>query len=119
NEIVAGQGRDATIVRILDPVRHFKIVLTSLTTGIQVAHLFVAIIPICFLLLGRKRGPVSDTTGWVQPAGIIGLMDAGDYTVYLAPPYPLDWHLATSLDRLIVQLWPMVLFTVFLQLRSP
>jgi len=55
----------------------------------------------------------------VLPAGVIGLVCAGYYGIYLTTPHDLEWHLATSLDRLIVQLWPMVVFTTFLQLRSP
>lgn len=41
--------------------------------------------------------------------GIITLMLAGYYTVYLLTPWDLAWHLDTSLVRLLLQLWPVFL----------
>jgi|GEM_PF-231788 len=38
--------------------------------------------------------------------GIVTLMLAGYYTVYLLTPWDLAWHLDTSLVRLLLQLWP-------------
>lgn len=36
-----------------------------------------------------------------------------DATAYLLTPEPLEWHLRTSLDRLLMQLLPMVVVAVF------
>jgi hypothetical protein len=38
------------------------------------------------------------------------LMLAGYFTVYIITPNPLQEHLATSLDRLLIQLWPASVF---------
>lgn len=43
----------------------------------------------------------------------------GYFVIYLIAPLPLDWLLASSLNRLLIQLWPSVLFLVFLQARTP
>ncbi len=43
----------------------------------------------------------------------------GFYTVYLFTPIELSYHLGTSLDRVIVQIWPSLVFLIFLVLRSP
>ena len=50
-------------------------------------------------LLGRERG-----VAWV-----LGLTLAGYYAVYLITPWELAGHLASSLVRLLLQLWPAAL----------
>jgi hypothetical protein len=45
---------------------------------------------------------------------------AGIFLVYLATPRPLAWHLETSFDRLLLQLWPAALLLCARQLsQSP
>ena len=40
------------------------------------------------------------------------------FSVYLTTPYNLDWHLATSLDRLLLHFWPSIIFICFIASRS-
>jgi hypothetical protein len=49
----------------------------------------------------------------------VGLTLAGYFCVYLTSPYDLDWHLRTSLHRLLLQLWPSAVFLIFLLVRTP
>jgi hypothetical protein len=49
---------------------------------------------------------------------LIGLMIVGYSLVYQITPHPLDWHIWTSFDRLMIQLWPAFLFTFFASLGS-
>jgi hypothetical protein len=42
-------------------------------------------------------------------AVVIALMLAGYYVVYLLTPQDLQWHLNTSLVRLLLQLWPLAI----------
>ena len=41
-------------------------------------------------------------------------MLAGFYASYVVTPFDLNWHLATSLSRLIVQIWPGIVFVCFI-----
>lgn len=41
------------------------------------------------------------------------LIIAGYHFVYLTTPYDLIWHLTTSVDRLLMQLWPAALLALF------
>lgn len=43
----------------------------------------------------------------------------GYFLVYLTTPLPLDWLVETSLNRVLMQLWPSALFVFFLCMRSP
>jgi len=44
---------------------------------------------------------------------------AGYFFIYVITPYDLDWHLSTSVDRVISHLFPMIFFWVFIALQPP
>jgi hypothetical protein len=51
---------------------------------------------------------------------IFTLITLGSYfAVYLITPHDLDWHLMTSLNRLLLQLWPTIIFITFIAARTP
>jgi hypothetical protein len=117
NDLVAGQGFAESTARMFDPARHLTIVTAFLTEGIQLIQGFSVAVPLAFVLLGRRRVPASGS--FTLAAAVIGLMLAAYYATYLVTPYDVSWHMATSLDRLLLHLWPMTVLAVFLQLRSP
>jgi 4-amino-4-deoxy-L-arabinose transferase-like glycosyltransferase len=47
------------------------------------------------------------------------LMTGGYFMVYVITPHKLEWQLNFSLDRLLMQLWPLAIFTFFLLARTP
>jgi len=51
--------------------------------------------------------------------GAVGLTLAGYAFVYVTTPQDLAWHLRTSLQRVLLQLWPSTVFLFFLFLRTP
>jgi hypothetical protein len=75
-----------------------------------------------FLIVrGTDRNMVR-SFGWQSSVAVLSLVVAGYYVVYLATPIPLDYQLATSLDRLIIQLWPSLLLILGLMsstLKAP
>ena len=44
----------------------------------------------------------------------ISMVMLGFYGAFLVTPHDIDWHLETSLDRLVLQVWPIVVLTLFL-----
>lgn len=58
---------------------------------------------------------------WVTASCILALalIVTGYFFTYIITPRPLEWHLSTSLDRLFLQLWPSVIFTYFMIVRTP
>jgi len=119
NLLIAGQGLTETTARLFDPSRHLTIALAFVASSIQVIHAFAFILPVSFLLLGRHRDAANRTPCVLLPSGVIGLMLAAYYGIYLTTPLELKAHLSTSIDRLIVQLWPMAVFAIFMHLRAP
>jgi hypothetical protein len=48
---------------------------------------------------------------WLRPAAaLLALMTIGYFFVYVTTPHDLAWHLRTSLDRLVLQLLPGIVF---------
>lgn len=47
----------------------------------------------------------------------LALMAAGYLAVYLTTRQALDWHAQYSMERLLIQLWPVLLFALFLLLE--
>jgi hypothetical protein len=68
----------------------------------------LALLPLFGLALGFKLNRA--TMGCFV---VVGLMLVGFFGVYLVSPYPLEWHLESSLDRLYIQLLPAFLFGWF------
>jgi hypothetical protein len=105
--------------KLADPARYLEIgraLAAQLWTfggwPVPVAAVLVAYAAV----VGRTAGGLSAAG---PPALALALILAGYCAAYLLSPYPLGWHLATSLGRLLVQLWPSGLFTLFLALNVP
>jgi hypothetical protein len=45
---------------------------------------------------------------------VLALMLASYYLVYVTTPFDISWHVSTSIDRLLIQLWPSLVLAVFL-----
>lgn len=44
---------------------------------------------------------------------------SGYFVIYLIGPYDIKWWLDSSLDRLLIQLWPSVVFIFFMVVKAP
>lgn len=103
---------------IAEPSRWAKIIASFghniWTLGVPWAHpiLLLAILGFAFRLLPRE------TWKWWLFAAPAALL-AADFGIYLITMAGLDWHLNTSNNRLILQVWPAILFGYFLMLRAP
>jgi hypothetical protein len=53
------------------------------------------------------------------PLTILGTVMAGYFAIYLITPLDLGYHLGSSLERLLLQLWPIGLFVFFSGVREP
>lgn len=49
----------------------------------------------------------------------VGLTAAAEYGLYLITTADLDWHISTSVSRLVAQLWPSLVWFFFTILRQP
>jgi hypothetical protein len=67
---------------------------------------------VAFILLTGVYRPVFSSQGWRTIVLILVILAAGYYFVYLTTPVDLKWHLESSLDRVLLQLWPSILLTL-------
>jgi hypothetical protein len=70
------------------------------------------------LLLGIDPEQPRHRSSWIA-LGAAVLTLAGYVFVYVTTPQDLAWHLRTSLQRVLLQLWPSAVFLFFLFLRTP
>jgi hypothetical protein len=119
NEIVGGQGWEATLTRILDPSRYWYIVPTLVVAVLHLARPLVVVLPLWLLFLGPARNRPRGTRGLATAGAVPSLMLAGYFLVYLITPCDLHWHVNTSVDRLLLHLWPSGLWALFLWLATP
>lgn len=69
-----------------------------------------------FSLGVRETAPLEDV-GFRVCVLTLGFTALGYFVVYLITPYDIYWHLRFSLNRLLLQLWPSVIFVVFRKVR--
>jgi hypothetical protein len=50
---------------------------------------------------------------------MLALMLAGDFAIYILSANDLDWQLGTSLSRVLLQVWPLTVLTLFAFLAAP
>jgi hypothetical protein len=117
NDLVSGQSWQASLPRLADASRYWLIVKALVLNLVALVKVYVLVLPLCFFLLGRApRRPRLALHGIV---GVLGLMLAGYFFVYLTTPCDLTWHLSTSAIRLLMHLWPAAILAMFLSLSDP
>jgi hypothetical protein len=103
-DLIAGQGAP-TLERLADASRWLA---TAAAFAREGAFYAIAGGALLVLLARERRGaaPPGARFVWIT----LGLVLAGDFAVYVLTPHDLAWHLASSLERVLVQAWPLALF---------
>lgn len=100
------QSAGAMLAKIADGGRYARIAVEFAKGAAGVAELLV--LALFGLALGFKGNRET-----LACMAIVGLMLVGYYGVYVVTPYPLEWYLRSSVDRLYIQLLPGFLFGWF------
>ena len=115
--LVEGQSLTVILTRLMDPDRHMTVLGLIAQHAMRWSAPFAfAVFPIVSLVAAWMAVRIG---GVVRVMAIVlGLMLASYYVVYVTTPFDIAWHVSTSIDRLLVQLWPALVLTVFIGLRS-
>lgn len=123
NDIVSALGSTSTAMKILNFSRYVQTLkafaLSSMTfgKGFWITHP-LPILALYLIALGvRVEG--KNQRGIVALALALGLTGAGYFMTYIVTPLNLEWQLLTSLNRLLIQLWPSFVFLFFLLAKTP
>lgn len=121
SDIFGAAGRAGMMTRALDISRYTLIAREAIRHVWSFGPLIVSpfvLLAVYLFVTGRHEG-VRDRE--VVRAGTAALLltAAGYFLIYLLRDLDLRWLLDTSADRLLVQLWPGVVFLVMLSARAP
>jgi len=133
NDLMEGFSLDAAAAKLTDFSRYAEIAKTFFIQGISFTQGLIdlrvgmqlnpgavsILLLIVYLLLAGVRIDNRDRTGLVRTAAVLLLILAGYFFVYVMTPLDLGYHLATSLNRLFLQLWPSVIFLFFMTAGAP
>lgn len=109
-----------TAAKLADPARWLQIAAAFakmiLDLGVPWAHpvLLLAVLAVALGVVSKKEAA---SRLWLA-LPLAGLL-AADFAIYLITTADLTWHLGTSVNRLIVQVWPATLFVAFLLIQPP
>jgi hypothetical protein len=117
NDLVAGQGLWPTLERLSSSIRYEMIARAYWQQTLLIGPWVVVVLGGYFLLLG-KSPPTNQSSGRKSCLLVLAFMLAGYAFTFLITPVELDFHL-TVLDRLLMQVWPLALFTFFMAVATP
>ena len=115
NDLLAGQSLAMSWERFTTLARHAEILghgATLLRTQPDALGM------IGFAGYLALRGASRDLRPGLLALSTIALTACGYYAIYVLTPNELSWHLDRSADRLVVQLWPSMVFTALLLTRG-
>ena len=133
NDLFSGFGPAAAVAKLTDFGRYAEIAKAFFITGLSFTQGLIDVrvgmhlnpgavsilLLIVYLFLAGVRIDGRDQAGLIRSAAILGLMLIGYFFIYVLTPLDLSYHLATSLNRLFLQLWPSVIFLCFMTAGSP
>lgn len=99
-----GGDRAATLARVADLHRHAVIASAGVQQLFRLGNGWTLPALVVVVALLGLRGAPRPRPAWAFAA--LALIVAGEFAVYLVTPYPLEWQLRFSMDRLVMQLWP-------------
>jgi uncharacterized membrane protein len=121
NDLFRSQDISTLVGRLTNPARYGQIAtalaIESLNVLLWGAGTIAALLT--YLLFTKPRFCEGQKWQLTVISATLSLMLLGFISAYLITPWDLGWHLATSTDRLVLQLWPSVIFLFFLVARSP
>jgi hypothetical protein len=103
------QPASAFFAKLVDPSRHLLVARAVIRAvgwwwlAAGAAWVMSAV------LISRRWRPAG-----VRALSVVMLMAGGYYIVYVTTPHDVDWHVSTSLSRLLAQLWPSAVLALVL-----
>jgi len=133
SDLIAGQSPAGILEKLGDAGRYGTILISYLRTGLTFTQGIpdirapfhpnpaipgIILLSVYIVLAGREGSP-GDRRGIITGWALVLLTLAGYFFVLVVTPHDLKWHLLTSLNRLLLQLWPLAIFLVLMSTRSP
>ena len=117
-DLLAGQSWSALAEKITAWSRHRLILVMAAKALLHVTGPLLPLALIAFAVTSGV-GTLRAQRHLAAIGATLLLVVVGYYGIYLITPRDLLWHLQTSCDRLVVQLWPSMLLLLFATIRTP
>ena len=121
SDIFGAAGRAGMMTRVLDPARYILIAREAFVHAwnfgplpISAFALLIVYAAVAGLRLRQNRDRAILRTGVIA----LAFTTMGYFAIYLLHPNDLAWELVNSADRLLLQMWPGIVFVIFLATRS-
>jgi hypothetical protein len=105
--------------QMLEPSRHVEILRAfwlEITTfgswGVTPVSVGIIVILALYYLLFRSPIPPGLRAAYVADSAMLFIQAVGYYGIYVITPYDLAWHLSFSATRVVLQLFPLLVFLV-------
>ena len=118
NDIFSGQDPSDIIFNKLLKLSRYKFIFKSfIYEPLTWTKWGLAPVALPVLVMGFSRGNLQRSAVPVLCAAL-GLAALGFFAIYLITPHDLQWHVTSSMDRLLLQCVPSAVFTSLLTIGS-
>jgi len=125
SELMSTHGPESMVRRLLDISRYqtvftyFKYELLNFGEWSLTFKTAMPFLLLFYLLLLGVSVKKQDLAAANIAVLLTVFMMVGYFFVYILSPFDLKWHLDTSLNRLLLQVWPLAIYTYFAIVRAP
>ena len=107
--------------QVLNGSRYLYIIRNFIDQGLTFHQFIITPIPVLviYLLCLGVAIKQQDKSFLLTAALCLGIMLTGYFSIYVMTPKNLEWHIHTSLNRLLLHLWPAFVFLFFLMTQEP
>lgn len=118
-DLLARRTLAEVVGKLGDPTRYGQIGKAVVCEIADMRKWFgLPLVMVCYVALMGVKIDAGNRLRAATSCLTVVLTALGYAMVYLITPHDLAWHLDTSLDRLLLQLWPAAIFTCFLAVRD-
>jgi 4-amino-4-deoxy-L-arabinose transferase-like glycosyltransferase len=113
NDLIGENQTGLALAKIVDVGRYAIIAKAFLSTF---ARWGIGLLPILlvYVFLAGIRHDTRNSRIVATGCALLAFMLCGYFMVYVLTPHDLAWHLGSSLERLLLQIWPTFLFVLFM-----
>lgn len=106
---------------LLSGSRYLYVLQKFIEQGLTFHRFIVSPLPVLalYLLCMGARVQPQDRNFLLTAALCLCIMAVGYFFIYVITPRDLEWHIRTSLNRLLLHLWPAVVLVFFLIAKAP
>jgi hypothetical protein len=121
NDLLTPHANSSLAGNILDAGRYITVISGFVQQGIGLGRFVVPIVLVLAVYLFLLKTAVEDRQRVTASTLLltIGLMLVADFGVYQLLSYALDFQLKSSLDRVLLQLWPAGILAFFFVAKTP